>query len=72
MKVRTPRFALRKSSLRKILILVMALIGFAVIFGLLGWWEASQRQQATLLQSQADEEARRRREGWIQCEGEWY
>ena len=72
MKVRTPRLALRKSSLRKILILVMALIGFAVIFGLLGWWEASQRQQATLLQSQADEEARRRREGWIQFEGEWY
>ena len=36
MKVRTPRFALRKSSLRKILILVMALIGFAVIFGFAG------------------------------------
>ena len=67
-----PRFQIRKSRLQKILILVLALACFGGIFSLMGLWESHQQQQAVLQQQQVDEAAQRRREGWIQFEGEWY
>ena len=67
-----PRFQVSKNHLQKLLILVLALACFGGIFSLMGLWESHRQRQASLQQQQVDEAARRRREGWVQFEGEWY
>lgn len=66
------QFQVRKSRIRKILMLILLLACFGGVFSLMGLWENNQRQQAMLQQEQVDEAARRRREGWIQVDGQWY
>lgn len=61
---------IRQRTVRRLLILALILACFSGIFSLLNLLENNQRQQAML--QQVDETARRRREGWIQVDGQWY
>lgn len=67
-----PRYQIHKQHIRKILILVLVLACFGGILSGIGLWESYQKQQAVLKQTAVDESAKRRREGWIEKDGQWY
>lgn len=61
---------IRQRTVRRLLILVLIFACFSGVFSLLNLLENNQYQKAML--QEADEAARRRREGWIQVDGQWY
>lgn len=67
-----PRYQVHKQHIRKILILVLVLACLGGILSGIGLWESYQKQQAVLKQAEVDESAKRRREGWIEKDGQWY
>lgn len=62
----------KKSNAKKILILIIALLIFLGVIGGISLWESKQKKEAILVQSEIDESARRRREGWVNRDGVWY
>ena len=66
------QFQVRRGRIRRILALVLLLACFGGIFCMMELWESHQQEQAMLQQDKVDEAARRRREGWIQVDGQWY
>lgn len=67
-----PHFTMKKSRLRKAAILILLFACFLGAFSAIGLWENHQREQALASQAQIDDAARRRREGWIEVDGQWY
>ena len=67
-----PHIHMHKRHIRKALILVLILACVSGILFAVQIWESHQRQQAMLRQEEIDEPARRRREGWIEKDGQWY
>ena len=67
-----PQVHVKKSNAKKILILIIALLIFLGVIGGISLWESKQKKEAILVQSEIDESARRRREGWVNRDGVWY
>lgn len=67
-----PQVHVKKSKAKKILVLAIVLLLFLGMIGGISFWESKQRQEAMLVQSEIDESARRRREGWVNRDGVWY
>ena len=67
-----PRVTMKKSRLRKAAVLILLFACFLGAFSAIGLWENHQREQAVASQAQIDDAARRRREGWIEVDGQWY
>lgn len=67
-----PRIQVYKGHVKKLLILVLVLLCIGGILGGVSLWESHRLQQAMLSQEQIDQPARRRREGWIEKDGQWY
>ena len=67
-----PHIHMHKRHIRKALILVLILACVSGVLFAVQIWESHQRQQAMLRQEEIDEPARRRREGWIEKDGQWY
>ncbi len=67
-----PQVHVKKSNAKKILILIIALLIFLGVIGGISLWESKQKKEAMLVQSEIDESARRRREGWVNRDGVWY
>ena len=67
-----PQVHVKKSKTKKILVLAIVLLLFLGMIGGISFWESKQRQEAMLVQSEIDESARRRREGWVNRDGVWY
>ena len=67
-----PQVHVKKSKAKKILVLAIVLLRFLGMIGGISFWESKQRQEAMLVQSEIDESARRRREGWVNRDGVWY
>lgn len=67
-----PQVRVKKSKAKKILVLAIVLLLFLGMIGGISFWESKQRQEAMLVQSEIDESARRRREGWVNRDGVWY
>lgn len=67
-----PQVHVKKSKAKKILVLAIVLLLFLGMIGGIFFWESKQRQEAMLVQSEIDESARRRREGWVNRDGVWY
>ena len=67
-----PHIHMHKRHIRKALILVLILACVSGVLFAVQIWESHQRQQAMLRQEEIDEPAHRRREGWIEKDGQWY
>lgn len=67
-----PRIQVHKGHVKKLLILMLVLLCIGGILGGVSLWESHRLQQAMLSQEQIDQPARRRREGWIEKDGQWY
>lgn len=72
MKVKNKRFQIGKRSVKKLVALILVFFCLIAAIGAVGLWETSQRQRSLLQQDEVDSAARKRREGWIQFEEEWY
>lgn len=67
-----PHMQTTKGHVKKILLLLLLLICLGAILLGIYLWESNRRNQAVMMQEQIDEPARRRREGWIEKDGQWY
>ena len=67
-----PHMQMTKGHVKKILLLLLLLICLGAILLGIYLWESNRRNQAVMMQEQIDEPARRRREGWIEKDGQWY
>lgn len=67
-----PRVHVKRSRLRKAALLVLLFACFLGLFSAIGLWENHTREQALASQAEVDEPARRRREGWLELDGQWY
>ncbi len=67
-----PHMRLKRENIVKILLLLAALSVSLMGIGAISFWENRQQEEAMWSQSEKDQAARRRREGWIQKDGVWY
>lgn len=67
-----PHMQMTKGHVKKNLLLLLLLICLGAILLGIHLWESNRRNQAVMMQEQIDEPARRRREGWIEKDGQWY
>lgn len=67
-----PHMRLKRENIVKLLLLLAALSVSLMGIGVISLWENRQQEEAMWSQSEKDQAARRRREGWIQKDGVWY
>lgn len=67
-----PQVHVKKGNAKKILMLLVVLLVFLGMIGGISLSESKKKKEAMLVQSEIDETARRRREGWVNRDGVWY